>query len=167
MDTLNATVAIITGASSGIGEGIAKMLAAEGVKVALGSYAGLLILGSHFFMRMTSPCSKSFMGPVVPSQRLASSANLRNNQEMPEKGRISSPSQVYLPLREKEIRDFNTTQGKTVMRMTPEAFHTWSQRLRLSSKPKHALASALQNVILWGKRALPLCGKPPAVLLLK
>jgi NAD(P)-dependent dehydrogenase (short-subunit alcohol dehydrogenase family) len=35
MDTLNGTVAIITGASSGIGEGIAKMLATEGVKVAL------------------------------------------------------------------------------------------------------------------------------------
>ncbi len=35
MDTLNGTVAIITGASSGIGEGIAKMLTAEGVKVAL------------------------------------------------------------------------------------------------------------------------------------
>ena len=35
MDTLNGTVAIITGASSGIGEGIAKMLAEEGVKVAL------------------------------------------------------------------------------------------------------------------------------------
>ena len=35
MNTLNGMLAIITGASSGIGEGIAKMLAAEGVKVAL------------------------------------------------------------------------------------------------------------------------------------
>jgi short-subunit dehydrogenase len=35
MDTIKDTVAIVTGASSGIGEGIAKMLAAEGVKVAL------------------------------------------------------------------------------------------------------------------------------------
>ena len=35
MDTLNGTVAIVTGASSGIGEGIAKMLSTEGVKVAL------------------------------------------------------------------------------------------------------------------------------------
>jgi hypothetical protein len=41
-------------------------------------------------------------------------------QEMPEKGRISG----YLLLREQETRDLSTIQGKTVMRMTPEAFHT-------------------------------------------
>lgn len=35
MDTLNGAVAIVTGASSGIGEGITKMLSAEGVKVSL------------------------------------------------------------------------------------------------------------------------------------
>ncbi len=62
-------------------------------------------------------------------------------QEMPEKGRISGPSQVYLLLREQETRAFNTTQGKTVVRMTPEAFHTWSQRLRLSSETEALIAS--------------------------
>ena len=35
MDTLNGTVAIVTGASSRIGEGIAKMLSSEGVRIAL------------------------------------------------------------------------------------------------------------------------------------
>jgi hypothetical protein len=49
---------------------------------------------------------------------------------MPEKGRISDKSKVHLLLREKETRDFSTTQGRTVMRMTPEEFHTWSHRLQ-------------------------------------
>jgi putative transposase len=44
-------------------------------------------------------------------------------------------------LREKETRDFSTIQGKTVMRMTPEAFHTWSQRLRFSSETEALIAS--------------------------
>ena len=35
MTNLTGLVGIVTGASSGIGEGLAKMLAAEGVKVAL------------------------------------------------------------------------------------------------------------------------------------
>ena len=35
MDTLEGTVALVTGASSGIGEGIARMLSLEGAKVAL------------------------------------------------------------------------------------------------------------------------------------
>src|SRR5712691_8712245 len=62
-------------------------------------------------------------------------------QEMPEKGRISGPSQVYLLLREKKTRDFSTIQGKMAMRMTPEAFHTWSQRLQLSSQTEALIAS--------------------------
>jgi len=62
-------------------------------------------------------------------------------QEMPANDRISGTSQVYLLLREKETRDFSTTQGKTVMRMTPEAFHTWSQHLRLTSETEALIAS--------------------------
>jgi putative transposase len=62
-------------------------------------------------------------------------------QQMPENGRISGTSQVYLLLREKKAGDFSTTQGKMVMRMTPGAFHTWSQRLRLSSETEALIAS--------------------------
>jgi len=50
-----------------------------------------------------------------------------------------------LLLREQETRAFNTTQGKTVMRMTPEAFHTWSQRLRLSSETEALIASIRES----------------------
>ena len=62
-------------------------------------------------------------------------------QEMPENGRISGASQVYLLLSEKEMPAFSTAQGKMIMRMTPEAFHTWSQRLRLSSETEALIAS--------------------------
>src|SRR6266436_4590313 len=60
---------------------------------------------------------------------------------MHEKSRISSESQVYLLLREQEICDSSTTRGKMVMRMTPEAFHTWSQHLRLTSETEALIAS--------------------------
>ncbi len=62
-------------------------------------------------------------------------------QEMPENSRISGESQVYLLLREKKTRDSSTTQGKTVMKMTPEAFHIWSQRLQLSTETEALIAS--------------------------
>jgi hypothetical protein len=55
-------------------------------------------------------------------------------QQMLKNGRISGESQVYFLLREKKTRDSSTTQGKTVMKMTSEAFCTWSQHLRLSSE---------------------------------
>jgi putative transposase len=60
---------------------------------------------------------------------------------MHEKSRISGESQVYLLLREQEICDSSTTRGKMVMRMTPEAFHTWSQHLRLSSQTEALIES--------------------------
>jgi hypothetical protein len=60
---------------------------------------------------------------------------------MVKNGPISGESQVYLLLRKKETRDSSTTQGKTVMKMTPEAFHTWSQRLRLSFETEALIAS--------------------------
>src|SRR5258708_13922504 len=41
----------------------------------------------------------------------------------------------------KETGDFRTNKGKMAMRMTPEAFHTWSQRLQLSSKTEALIAS--------------------------
>ena len=44
-------------------------------------------------------------------------------------------------MREKEIHDVNTTQGKTVMKMTPEAFHTWIQHLGLSHETEALIAS--------------------------
>lgn len=56
-------------------------------------------------------------------------------------GRISGESQVYFLLREKETRDSSTTQGKMVMKMTPEAFHTWSLRLRLNSETEALIVS--------------------------
>src|SRR6266568_2279313 len=65
----------------------------------------------------------------------------RMRQEMPENSRISDESQVYLLLREKKTRDSSTTQGKTVIKMTPEAFHIWSQRLQLSTETEALIAS--------------------------
>ncbi len=46
-----------------------------------------------------------------------------------------------LVLRAQELPAFSTIQGKTVMRMTPEAFHTWSQRLQLSAETEALIAS--------------------------
>jgi len=56
-------------------------------------------------------------------------------------GRISGESQVYLSLREQEIRDSSTTQENMVMKMTSEAFHTWSQHLQLSPETEALIAS--------------------------
>jgi hypothetical protein len=61
--------------------------------------------------------------------------------EMPENGRISDASQVYLLVSEQETHHINTTQEKTVMKMTPEAFHTWSQHLGLSPETEALIAS--------------------------
>ena len=65
-------------------------------------------------------------------------------QQMLKNGRISGESRVYFLLREKKTRDSSTTQGKTVMKMTSEAFRTWSQRLRLSSETE-ALIIAIRS----------------------
>jgi hypothetical protein len=41
-----------------------------------------------------------------------------------------------------------TIQGKMVMRMTPEAFHTWNQRLRLSSETEALIAAIRSSLLL-------------------
>jgi putative transposase len=42
---------------------------------------------------------------------------------------------------EQERPAFSTMQGKTVMRMTPEAFHAWSQHLQLSAETEALIAT--------------------------
>ena len=59
-------------------------------------------------------------------------------------GRISSESQVYLLLREQETGNSSTTQGNVAMKMTSEAFHTWSQHLQLTPE-REALISSIRS----------------------
>ena len=70
MEALKDTVAIVTGASSGIGEGIATMLAAEGVRVAL-------IARRHHELQRVAEAIRNLGGtaPVAP-------ANLRDEQAL-------------------------------------------------------------------------------------
>jgi hypothetical protein len=44
---------------------------------------------------------------------------------------------------EKEIPAFSAIQGKMVMRTTPEAFHTWSQHLRLRPEKEASVVSQI------------------------
>src|SRR5690242_2359236 len=60
---------------------------------------------------------------------------------MPENGGISCRSQVYLLLSAQELPVFRLMQRKTTMRMTPEAFQTWSQRLQVSAETEALIAS--------------------------
>jgi NAD(P)-dependent dehydrogenase (short-subunit alcohol dehydrogenase family) len=70
METLNGTVALITGASSGIGEGIATMLAAEGVKVAL-------VARRHHELQRVAEAIRNLGGTV-----LIAPADLRDEQAL-------------------------------------------------------------------------------------
>ncbi len=64
-------------------------------------------------------------------------------QQMVENGRIPGKSQVYLPLWEKDTCFQH--KGNTVMKMMPEAFHTWSQCLQLSSETVALIASIRES----------------------
>jgi len=70
MEALKDTVAIVTGASSGIGEGIATMLAAEGVRVAL-------IARRHHELQRVAEAIRNLGGTA-----LVAPANLRDEQAL-------------------------------------------------------------------------------------
>src|SRR5690242_11506323 len=61
----------------------------------------------------------------------------------------------------------SATQGKTVMSMMPEAFHTWSQHLRFRSETEALIASARSSPSIprIGGRAGKPPGQPRATLL--
>ena len=62
------------------------------------------------------------------------SPNRSESQEMPETVSLLAHLRDTYSRSEQERPAFSRMQGKAVMRLTPEAFHTWSQHLQLSAE---------------------------------